>query len=181
MHRLFIALRPPAPIRNLLLGLMEGVRNARWQDEEQLHLTLRFIGDVDRHGMDDIVAALGQISFPPVEIALSGMGTFDRRGNIDTLWAGVTPDDGLHALHRKLDQALIRIGIAPDRRAFLPHITLARSGRNSMAGPELRALIERHGGLSSPPFRIDHFALFESHLSHEGARYAAVVRYPLTG
>lgn len=181
MHRLFIALRPPAVIRNLLLGLMEGVRNARWQDEEQLHLTLRFIGDVDRHGVDDIVAALGQIRFAPVEIALNGMGTFDRRGNIDTLWAGVTPHDALGALHQKLDQALIRAGIAPDRRAFLPHITLARFGRPAIAGPEFQALIERHGGLSSAPFRIDHFALFESHLSHEGARYTAIARYPLTG
>ena len=57
MHRLFVALRPPVPVRDHLLDLMHGVEGARWQSDDQLHLTLRFIGEVDRHQASDIAAA----------------------------------------------------------------------------------------------------------------------------
>ena len=78
MHRLFVAVRPPEAIRALLLGAMGGISGARWQTDDQLHLTLRFIGEVDRHAAGDIVAALGGIRHPSLEIAISGLGTFER-------------------------------------------------------------------------------------------------------
>lgn len=176
MHRLFIAIRPPRLIRDQLLGLMGGVRGARWQSDEQLHLTLRFIGEVDRHRADDLAAALGAIHFPRFEIALDGVGSFGRRGRIDALWAGVAPQDNLKALHNKIDQAAARAGIAPDQRAFLPHITLARLNRQS--GPA-DLMLEGLAGLTSPLFPVDNFCLYESHLSQEGSHYAIVERYPL--
>src|SRR3546814_10503522 len=61
MHRLFVAIRPPAAIRKALLSIMGGVEGARWQSDDQLHLTLRFIGEVDRHRADDIAAALATV------------------------------------------------------------------------------------------------------------------------
>ena len=118
MHRLFVAIRPPEAVRSQLLDLMEGVKGARWQDEDQLHLTLRFIGEVDRHLARDIAAALGSIHHPRFEIALSGLGTFERRGQPVTLWSGVSPHEPLKALHKKVDQAVLRAGVAPDRRAY---------------------------------------------------------------
>ena len=66
---------------------MGGIAGARWQDDDQLHLTLRFIGEVDRHVATDVAAALGSVRHPPFELAVSGVGTFDRKGRIDTLWA----------------------------------------------------------------------------------------------
>lgn len=176
MHRLFVAIRPPVPIRDQLLDLMEGVDDARWQDEEQLHLTLRFIGEVDRHCANEAAAALESVRFPAFEITLNGLGSFDRRGRSSTLWAGVTPHEPLKALHRKIDQALQQAGIEPDRRAYLPHITLARLGRTSGS---VRTLVETFGGMTSPPFRIDHFRLYESDLSPKGAIYTTVERYGL--
>jgi 2'-5' RNA ligase len=176
MHRLFVAIRPPESLRRLLIAAMGGVSGARWQTDEQLHLTVRFIGEVDRHQASDIHAALGAIHHPPFEIAVSGLGTFDRRGRPEVIWAGVTPHEPLAALHRKVDQALIRAGVEPDRRAFHPHITLARLKRTS--GP-VHNLFGGAGVLSSPPFTVERFALYESNLTPEGAVYSAVELYPL--
>jgi len=176
MHRLFVAIRPPAPIRQLLLAAMGGISGARWQSDDQLHLTLRFIGAVDRHLAGDVHAALGGVHHPPFALALNGLGCFDRRGFPDSVWAGVTPQEEVKALHKKVDAALLRVGVVPDERAFLPHITIARMNRK--AGP-IGNLLEEAGGLSSPPFTVDSFALFESNLTHEAAVYSVVERYKL--
>ena len=88
MHRLFVAIRPPAVIRSALLGVMGGIPGARWQEDDQLHLTLRFIGAVDGDVADDIAAVMGHVRQPRFEIALNGLGEFERRGRRDALWAG---------------------------------------------------------------------------------------------
>jgi 2'-5' RNA ligase len=175
MHRLFVAIRPPAAIRERLLATAGGVPNARWQDDDQLHITLRFIGEVDRHQAEDIAAALGGVSHPPFAIELSGVGSFSNRGR-GALWAGVTPHDELKALHKKVDQACRRVGVEPDNRAYLPHLTIARLGRG--AGP-VEPFIERWAALTSPSFQVANFDLYESRLGSEGASYTAVARYSL--
>lgn len=176
MHRLFVAVRPPEAIRRLLLGAMGGVSGARWQADEQLHLTLRFIGEVDRHRAGDILAVLGGIRHPALEIAVNGLGAFERRGQPETIWAGVAPHEPLKALHNKVDTALARVGVAPEQRAYLPHITLARLKRSSGT---VRNLMEESGGLTSPPFLVDRFSLFESRLTPEGAVYTEIESYSL--
>ena len=176
MHRLFVAIRPPALIRDQLLDLMEGVPGARWQDEEQLHLTLRFIGEVERPLAEDIAVALALVRHPPFEIGLSGIGQFESRGRLKAVWAGVRPHDQLAQLHRKIDHTLVRAGLAPERRAYLPHITLARFGRDATGVERLLAL---QTNLSSPPFAVEHFGLFRSTLSETGAHYELIERYRL--
>lgn len=176
MIRLFAALRPPAAVRAQLMAMMGGVPGARWQDDDQLHLTLRFIGEVDRHMAADIAAALASVHQPPFDLAIDGIGTFDRKGRIETLWAGVRPHDEVAALHRKIDQALVRCGLPPEGRAFQPHVTLARFSRG--AG-DLSGFATAHGGLASAPFTVTHFGLFQSHLGGEGARYEMIERYAL--
>lgn len=176
MHRLFVAIDPPEAIKDQLIDLMGGVAAARWQTDEQLHLTLRFIGEVDRHQANDVAAALASVHHPSFELALSGAGTFDKRGQVNALWAGVTPHDDVDRLHKKVDQAVTRTGIAPEHRAYHPHITLARLNRSS---GELGAFVSRHGGLSSAPFAVADFCLYESRLTRDGAVYAIVERYPL--
>ena len=176
MHRLFVAIRPPEPIRTLLLSAMGGISGARWLRDDQLHLTLRFIGEVDRHMAGDIHAALGGIHHPRFEVAVDGLGAFDRRGQLDTVWAGVAPQEPLKTLHKKVDQALFRVGVAPDQRAYAPHITLARLKRSSGS---VRGLLEASGGLRSEPFLVDHFALYESKLTPDGAVYTVVETYHL--
>lgn len=176
MQRLFVAIRPPLDIRERLLAAMGGVAGARWQSEDQLHLTLRFIGELDRHAARDVDAALSAVHHPRFEIALAGMGSFERRGDPVTLWAGVAPHEPVKALHNKIDQALSRAALDPERRAYTPHITLARLPRGS--GP-VRGAIETSGGLSSPPFAVEEFSLFESRLTPEGPVYTRLERYAL--
>lgn len=179
MHRLFVALRPPRVIREHLLGLMGGVPGARWQVDEQLHLTLRYIGEVETHAAEDVAIALESVRHAPVELQLAGSGMFDdSRGRPNAVWAGVAPREPLAALHRKVDQAIVRAGLEPERRAYLPHITLARM--SGSAGPVDRWLAE-HAALASESFMIDAMFLYESRLGHGGASYEPVARYPLTG
>ncbi|WP_066520224.1 RNA 2',3'-cyclic phosphodiesterase [Sphingobium cloacae] len=174
MHRLFVAIRPPLIIRSQLLALMEGVAGARWQKDDQLHLTLRFIGEVDGHVADDLAGLLGTVRFQPFSIALAGVGRFEKNGRTDALWAGVHPREALSALHRKIDHLCVTMGLHPERRAYLPHITLARGGR-SMAPPGL--FMENHASLASAPFQVDGFSLYESHLGREGAIYDPIAHY----
>jgi 2'-5' RNA ligase len=176
MHRLFVAIRPPEVIRRLLLGSIGGISGARWQSDEQLHITLRFVGEVDRHVAQDIHAALGTVHHPRFEISVSGVGTFGRRGQAEMVWAGLVPQEPLKALHNKVDQALARVGMEPDRRVYHPHITLARLNRSS--GPVANFLTEA-GGLTTPPFTPDRFELCESRLTPDGAVYSTLERYPL--
>lgn len=178
MHRLFAAIRPPADIRARLLLLMGGVPGARWQEDDQLHLTLRFIGEVDRHRANDIADGLAAVRFAPFTIALRGVGTFDRRGMVDTIWAGVEPHDPLAHLHRKIDRACVQAGLPAESRAFLPHITLARLSRPA---PGIDVFLALQAGLFSPPFVVEGFKLFESTLGRSGARYAPVADYPASG
>ncbi|PQM29077.1 RNA 2',3'-cyclic phosphodiesterase [Sphingopyxis lindanitolerans] len=175
-HRLFVALRPPRPIRAALIAAMHGISGARWQDDAQLHLTLRFIGEVDRHSAEDIAAALGSLHAPAIRARIDGVGLFERQGRPHMVWAGAGPHAPLAALHRKVDQRLARVGIAPETRAFVPHITLARLNRGS--GP-VAPFLAQSSDLASPPFLFGHVTLYESAMGHGGSRYHPVARYPL--
>ncbi|MFL6748532.1 MAG: RNA 2',3'-cyclic phosphodiesterase [Sphingomicrobium sp.] len=175
MHRLFVAIRPPQVIRERLLDLMEGDRDLRWQSDEQLHLTLRFIGEVERPVAEDIAAALAQIRFPRFSLALDGIGRFEKHRH-GALWAGVQPRDQLNSLAAKVERACQSAGIEPERRAFHPHITLARwKGR----APAVGRYLEQNGRLMSDPWPVDEFVLYESRLGREGAHYEPVATYPL--
>ena len=173
MHRLFIAVRPPAEIRDLLIDTMGGIQGMRWQDEDQLHCTLRFIGEVDGNVAEDLAHALGRVRFDPFELRLSGVGRFEqRRGG--ALWAGVAPKEPLARLAARIDRSCLSVGLEPERRAYHPHITLARWTRG--ADP-VQPFLERQAGLTSDPWQADRFTLYESHLGSAGAHYEAVAEY----
>jgi len=176
MHRLFVAIRPPEHIRDQLLDMMEGVESARWQDDEQLHLTVRFIGEVDRRTADDVAAALGTVHQRAFDLALSSVGHFGSGSHPHALWAGVRPVEDVTHLHKKVDQALVRIGLEPERRAYRPHVTIARLSRRAGS---IRDFLEGNAALCSAPFQVDGFGLYESRLSQAGATYELIERYPL--
>src|SRR5437868_2611367 len=166
MHRLFVAIRPPEPIRDLLIDTMDDSADFRWQDEEQLHLTLRFVGEVDRPVADDLAGALGNVSTAPFAARITGVGRFEQR-NSGALWAGVEPKEPLAALAAKIERVCLAVGLEPERRAYHPHITLARwKGHRSR---EAEDFIARNRALGSDPFTVESFTLFESRLSRHGA------------
>jgi len=176
MHRLFVAVRPPDTIRDQLIDAMDDSPEFRWQDDEQLHLTLRFIGEVERPLAEDLAEALGRISAPRFDARVKGVGRFDQR-NSGVLWAGVEPKEPFAALAAKVERVCIGVGLAPERRAFHPHITLARwKGYRSR---EAEDYVARQRALVSDGFSVDSFRLFESRLSRHGAHYEEIARYPL--
>ena len=172
--RLFAALQLPPPIRDQLLDLMGGQESLRWQDEEQLHITLRFMGELERPQAEDVAASLASIRFEPFSLHLAGVGRFaQRRGG--ALWAGIEPREPLAHLAAKVDRACVAAGLEPEHRAYHPHITLARwSGRE----PDLSAFLHQHAALGSELWTVDRFVLFESHLLKTGAFYEPVATYP---
>ena len=176
MHRLFVAIRPPEQIRDVLIDAMDDSADFRWQDEDQLHLTLRFVGEVERPVANDLADALGKVRSEPFAIRLNGVGRFEQRSS-GALWAGVEPKEPVTSLAAKVERACLTAGLEPERRAYHPHITLARwKGRRTR---EVRSFLERRAGLASEPFAVDRFTLFESRLSRHGAHYEEVSDYRL--
>jgi 2'-5' RNA ligase len=177
MHRLFVAIRPPEDIRDAMVDTMEDTPDLRWVGDEHLHLTLRFIGEVEGPLADDIALALGRVRFDRFALRIAGVGIFQRR-NGGAMWAAVHPKDPAAALAAKVERACVSAGLEPERRAFHPHITLARFKRGP-GNDAAQAFLERNRGLTTPPFPVDRFILYESRLSRHGAHYEEVADFPL--
>jgi len=176
-HRLFVAIRPPEQVRERLLDLMEGLEGARWQDDEHLHLTLRFIGEVERPLANELADALRHIVAPRFPLEITGVGHFERKGRPHAVWAALAPSEGLQLLRQRVERACVSVGLERETRRFSPHITLARLGHGSgPIGPWLAA----NGAFHLEAWEVEAFSLYESHLSHNGALYEEVVSYALS-
>jgi 2'-5' RNA ligase len=137
---------------------------------------LRFIGEVERPLANDIADALALVRAPRFTIRVNGTGRFEQRSG-GALWAGVEPKEPLAVVAAKVERACIATGLEPERRAYHPHITLARwKGRRTR---EIADFLDRTRGLASEPFKVDRFILFESRLSRHGAHYEEIADYPL--
>lgn len=174
MHRLFVGIDPPFEVKDALMDIMGGVLGARWQAEDQLHITLRFLGERTPRDANDIAECLSYVNASPVAIGLEGIGQFDRKGRPESLWVGVRPADDIRRLQKKVSRNLEGVGVKPEGRSYLPHITIARFSRGQ--GP-LDAFMQTHGGFRIAPFMVSEFCLYESHLTQEGAVYSIVERY----
>jgi 2'-5' RNA ligase len=179
--RLFLALVPPPTVRRTLLASMHGLAHARWQGDAQLHVTMRFVGDVDRHHADALVLALRHERFASIEARLDGFGFFDRRERVDQLWAGLAPRDRLAALHARLDRLCVGLGLEPEARKYVPHITLARFARSTAPSPAaLAAWLSTQPILPNATFMLDRLVLMESHMGRDGSVYEPVFEVGLT-
>jgi 2'-5' RNA ligase len=176
MPRLFVALAIPDALAPHLALLQGGVPGAHWQTREQLHLTLRFVGDVDGRDAAAIDDALAGIEAPAFELAPHGVGEFGGK-HPHALWAGVRPNEALKHLQRKVEAALRRAGIAADAQKFVPHITLARLSRAS-TGRVIDWLTD-HALFSAAPFAVNGFILYSSVLTTDGSIYRAERAYRL--
>lgn len=177
MYRLFVGIALPDEVRGVLAGLGEGLAGAKWVAAETIHLTLRFIGEVDGGTAEDIHVALTQIQAPAFALTLAGIDCFAQGGKVHTLWAGIEKEPLLAHLRDKVESALVRAGLEPERRKFKPHVTLARF--KGGGEPRLGAYLERHAQFRCGPFAVDGFTLFRSRLSAAGAHYEALAEYRL--
>src|SRR5258705_12613491 len=117
MHRLFVAIRPPLAVRDRLIDAMDDSPEFRWQGDEQLHLTLRFIGEVERPVAEDLADALARIRAPRFDLRVKGVGRFDQRSS-GALWAGVEPKEPVAALGVKGERVCESFVLEPERRTF---------------------------------------------------------------
>ena len=169
MFRLFIALDLPDSVKEKLAALCYGIPEARWAKKEQFHLTLKFIGGVEGHIMEDIAQALSEIRFSPFEIRLSGLGCFPPKQAPRILWAGVESGEELGRLQKKIERRLFEIGIEQEKRKFSPHITLAKFDQVPLS--HIIPYLSEHGGFKTESLTVTHFSLYQSHLSPKGSIY----------
>ncbi len=174
--RVFFTLIPPSDIRQRLCLLMGGVERARWQSDAQLHLTVRYIGDVDGRVADMLVAETDRLPLSSIEARLDGMGQFSRGDHVQQLWAGVSPAEPLVRLHRQIERICVSAGLEPDGRKYVPHITLARLPRSAGSPAQF---MEAHMGLTSAPFTFDRLVLMQSHLRDQGSLYVPVAEWEM--
>jgi 2'-5' RNA ligase len=179
MPRLFVAIDMPDAVKDRLEALAYGLPGARWSPRDQMHLTLRFVGDVDGGDFEDLRAALGEISLPAFEMRLRGLGHFPPRGEPHVLWAGVPRTDELVRLQSAVEKAVRRIGVPAEERKFHPHVTLAR-----LKGTPSRRVGEwlvGNGLFEVAAFPVTDFALYSSVLGSAGAHHELEESYPLVG
>ncbi len=176
--RLFVGLDLPWALRERLVELSRGLPGARWVPEENLHLTLRFVGEVTPNVAEEVDLALQGLRGKRFELLLSGVGTHTKGGREVALWVGVSRNPALEHLQAKIETALQRAGLAPEKRRFLPHVTLARLEQT--VGHKLAAYVQSHNLFRAGPVEIDAFTLFSSQLGKEASVYTAEIGYPLS-
>jgi 2'-5' RNA ligase len=178
--RLFVALPLPEPVRDGLRALGNGLPGARWVPPENLHLTLRFIGEVDGRDARDIDDALAAIRMPAFALQLAGVGVFGEGRKLRSVWVDIEANPEVTRLRDKVEQAVIRAGRAPEARKFKPHVSIARFKNGTPPPDKLQKYLAEHALYKSEPFPIDSFTLFSSFLSSSGAIYTPEVEYALT-
>jgi len=176
MQRLFVALSVPDVIAQAMALIQNGVPGARWQTREQLHLTLRFIGEVDGRDAAMIDDALAGIDAPRFTLEPHGVGQFGNK-HPHALWAGVRMNEALLRLQRKVETAVQRAGQEPDRGKYTPHVTLARLNRPNVG--RVMDYLTDHALFTAPPFEVEEFVLYSSVLTSDGSIYAPERAYPL--
>lgn len=177
MIRLFVALELPSEIRDRLAMLSTGIDGARFVASENLHITLRFIGDVEEPVIDDIVAPLARIRAEPFPVTLTGAGHFESGRRVRAVWIGVEKSRPLMELQERIEAAVARAGLPPEGRRFVPHITMARL-RNVAPGA-IRGWLSNSTLFRAVPFQANRFVLFSSHLGREGSHYRIEEAFPL--
>ena len=175
MIRLFTALEIPPEISDKLVQLQQGLDGARWIEPHDFHVTLRFLGDIPENLADDADEALSHIPMAPFPIEIEGLGEFGG-AEPRALWARVKPSEPLRILQGRHESAMRRIGLKPETRNYLPHITIARLKR---ADPgDVARFIQKHNLFATPTFTATRFALFSSRASKGGGPYVIEKTYP---
>lgn len=175
MIRLFTAIEIPGDIANRLEALQQGIEHARWIERENLHITLRFIGDIPENVAADVDEALEQVPFEPFELELEGVGEFGG-AKPHAIWAGVKLTEPLKRLQARHESAMRRVGLEPEKRKYTPHVTLARL--RAIEAPEVYRFIAANNLFATPKFEVTRTVLFSARTSTGGGPYVPERFYP---
>ena len=178
MPRLFSAIELPEEVRDLLSDLEAPLPGVSWVHNDNLHLTLRFAGDIDNRVAREFADMLSGIDVPAFEMRINSLGTFG--GNEPhTLWAGVEAGPELELLARACERAARHAGLPVSARGFKPHVTIARLKHTRIEA--LARYLSRHGGFVSPWFVVSRFVLYSSRPKVGGGPYVIEEAFPLSG
>ena len=174
--RLFVAVDLPDAVKGQLAGLCSGLSGAKCVTRGQMHVTLRFLGQVGTVQAEEVAEVLAEIRAPGFELSLVGVGHFGSGRRVRALWVGVEPSPPLMVLQGKVEQAARSTALPLEGRKFVPHVTLARFRGGS---PKLEDYLGQHEPFRAGPFPVEDFVLYSSHLGSEAAIHRAEARYPL--
>jgi 2'-5' RNA ligase len=185
--RCFIAVALPPPVKKLLVQVQDALRRAdadvKWVEEENLHLSLKFLGDVDGEALSRLkgILSVEALRWPALSLTYAGVGTFPERGEPRVLWAGCGGDvEKLAALAGAVERAAEQVGVPREHKPFVAHLTIGRvkSGRNA------KRLLAAIAPQREVPLGSDHvkeFVLYTSTLTPKGPIYESVAAFPLAG
>lgn len=181
MIRLFAGIEFPENIKDQLYALRGGVPGAVWTERENLHITLRFIGNIDEDDAGYLHDGLAQIQAPAFSLAMTQVGFFATGSQMRHLWAGVSYYQPLDFLHDKIESVVNRHGLGADKHKFHAHATLAKL--YGTTAEDVQKFIEYNNLFRSDEFYINHFTLFSSHprTDGDGSYYRVEAQYPLFG
>jgi len=181
--RSFVAIELPDAVKEALAQLAERLRPARvpasWVRPEQIHLTLRFLGDVDKQRLEQLSAALRAAyrGTAPFTVRVRGTGGFPNIRRPNVIWVSLDPvENGLGGIQQKAELAARAIGLPPEERPFKPHLTLARIKEPRAAWP-LAAMLEQEAGFDAGEFTVSRVSLFSSQLNPKGALHTRLEEF----
>ena len=177
MARLFVAIDIPERIIDDIIATYMAIPGAKWIDEEHLHITLRFIGEVGTESKERISSTLNTVAVPPFSLMLKGVGYFPPRRDPRILWVGISGNHELMRLQSKIETALIASGIGPDIRKFHPHVTIARL--NNAPPEKVAHYLTAYSLFATEPFEVSEFHLYLSTLTKTGAYYEKIKSFRL--
>ncbi len=178
MPRLFVAVDLPDSLKAEISELSAyGMPGVAWVDSNQLHISLRFIGEVDDQVSDQLKTCLLKIHQQPFDLNLRGVGTFPQGKNPRVIWVGVEKSDPLVKLRNKIEHQINSIGIKGEHRKFHPHVTIGRVKSNKIK--RIGDYLVHYDLFQSEPFSVGFFSLFSSFLTTSGAKYTKEAEYSL--
>jgi RNA 2',3'-cyclic 3'-phosphodiesterase len=178
MHRLFIAIDFPDDVRESLANMCFGVPGAKWVSKDQLHLTLRFVGDADDNLFADIADILHDVNASRFSLTLRGVGYFPPRRKPNVLWVGIEPCEPLAVLRDSIEKLLTELGLEPEERKYHPHLTLARL-RPEAPIAKITGFLSAHNLFSAKNVPVNEFHLYSSVLMPAGAVHTIEESYGL--
>jgi RNA 2',3'-cyclic 3'-phosphodiesterase len=176
--RLFISIDLPKEIKDYLFNLQKEVREAKinWVSKKNLHLTLKFLGEVDEDKIPEIIKAIKEINYPSFEVSLTNLGFFPSKEKPKVIWVGLDPEDKVIDLQQKVDEALLTV--VPTEQQFQAHLTLGRIKLIRREKDFQKSL--ENISIENKKFKITSFKLMKSELRRSGADYGELENVDLS-
>ncbi|TGK28089.1 RNA 2',3'-cyclic phosphodiesterase [Leptospira gomenensis] len=168
--RIFLGISVPEEVKEQLVRICYGLPDIRWVLPENFHVTLLFLGEQSREQVDVVSDFCSTIASPSFRLNLQSVGTFEKQKSPSILFAKVLLNEELVKLQKKLDSGIRKLGFAPERQEYRPHLTLGRFKNSN--GLRVAAYLEEFSGFTSSEFYVSEFHIYSSRTFSEGPVYS---------